>query len=286
MRPISLDELPRFSPWPARLLGFESWKQRQKSREEVLREYEREKWGPLLERARAAGSLLDLDTVTRWMCEGQQDHVCSEGDVLGLMSPEQSHRAYVDVVAGALSRHADNAPLVELGAGWGNVLLAVLRRAPFIGRSAWAGELTDSGIALIRLIAETEGIRVTAGRCDLSSTKVVDFPVPAGAIVFTSMAIPYIRHVEPDLFAVIASWQPRAVVHIEPCYEHYSITTLLGMLRRRYVEINDYNRNLVSALKSSERAGRIRLLEERPVVFGRNPLFPVSVLVWSPVSRG
>lgn len=44
----TLDDLPRFSPWPARLLGLEPWGQRTKSSDEILREYEHENWGPLL----------------------------------------------------------------------------------------------------------------------------------------------------------------------------------------------------------------------------------------------
>jgi len=274
--------LPRFSPWPARLLGVTPWQQRHKSRDEVLREYEREKWGPLLGRARAAAGSLSLDAVTAWLNEGEAEHICSEGDALGLMSPQESHRVYVDVVANALAPHAANAPLVELGAGWGSVLLTLLRRAPFAGRRAWAGELTDSGIALIGLIAQAEGMRVNVGRCDLSSTAIAEFPVPAGAVVFTAMAMPYVREVEQRLLSTIASWRPRAVVHVEPCYEHFSTDTLLGMLRRRYVELNDYNRNLLTALRTLERAGKARIVEERPAVFGRNPLFPVSVLVWKP----
>src|SRR6185436_19891688 len=183
---------------------------------------------------------------------------------------------------GALARHAGDAPLVELGAGWGNVILALLARPAFAGREAWAGELTESGIALIRLLAEAERMRVTAGGCDLSSAALVDFPVPAGAAVFTAMAMPYVREVGSELLATIASWKPRVVVHVEPCYEHYADDSLLGLLRRRYTEVNDYNRNLVSALRAAESTGKLRAVEELPAVFGRNPLFPVSVLVWRP----
>ena len=42
---VTLNDLPRFSPWPARLLGIDKWDQRQKTPEEVTREFEHDKWG-------------------------------------------------------------------------------------------------------------------------------------------------------------------------------------------------------------------------------------------------
>jgi hypothetical protein len=53
-------------------------------------------------------------------------------------------------------------------------------------------------------------------------------------------------------------------------------------LRRRYIEVNDYNRNLVSLLRAQQAEGALRILEELPAVLGVNPLLPVSVIVWSP----
>ena len=95
-----------------------------------------------------------------------------------------------------------------------------------------------------------------------------------------------VREVTPAFFRTLASWRPKAVVHVEPCYEHYPADSLLGMLRRRYVELNDYNRNLVSALRGLERAGELRVIAEQPALFGRNPLFPVSVIAWQPARTG
>ena len=53
-------------------------------------------------------------------------------------------------------------------------------------------------------------------------------------------------------------------------------------MRRRYIELNDYNRNLLGLLRSFEKVGQIRLLEHRPCVFGGQPFNPTSIIVWSP----
>ena len=49
------------------------------------------------------------------------------------------------------------------------------------------------------------------------------------------------------------------MIHIEPCYEHCEGKTLLGLMRRRYIQVNDYNTNLVTVLREqSERGDEIR----------------------------
>ena len=65
MKLSSLDELPKFSKWPARLLGLEPWETKEKTAEEIEREFGREKWGALLEKFRSTpGSR--LEDVDRW----------------------------------------------------------------------------------------------------------------------------------------------------------------------------------------------------------------------------
>jgi hypothetical protein len=55
---------------------------------------------------------------------------------------------------------------------------------------------------------------------------------------------------------------------------------LTGALRRRYVQVNGYNRNLVSLLHRHAAANAIEILEERAAVIGVNPLLPISVIAW------
>jgi hypothetical protein len=75
------------------------------------------------------------------------------------------------------------------------------------------------------------------------------------------------------------------VINVEPCYEHCEGKTLLGLMRRRYIEVNDYNTNLVTVLREQRDRGVIDILEELPAVFGSNPLLAASVIVWRPLRR-
>jgi len=57
------------------------------------------------------------------------------------------------------------------------------------------------------------------------------------------------------------------------------------MLRRRYIEINDYNRNLVTLLQEHETKGTLKILKEERSLFGNNPLLPISVIAWKPINK-
>jgi hypothetical protein len=49
------------------------------------------------------------------------------------------------------------------------------------------------------------------------------------------------------------------------------------LMRRRYAELNDYNRDLLSQL---QRRSYIRILSIQTNVIGLNPLNPTSVIEW------
>jgi hypothetical protein len=72
------------------------------------------------------------------------------------------------------------------------------------------------------------------------------------------------------------------VVHIEPVYEHCNPATLLGLLRRRYIEACRYNRNLSTILHHHERQGSLEIIQESVPGFGPNPLLAASVIAWKP----
>ena len=77
----------------------------------------------------------------------------------------------------------------------------------------------------------------------------------------------------------------KTTIFIEPCYEHCDDSTLLGLLRRRYIEVNDYNTNLVTLLHEESEAGKVKILDERKAAFGHHPLLAASVIVWEPADR-
>lgn len=136
---------------------------------------------------------------------------------------------------------------------------------------------------MISALSAAEGLLVETGRCDLTTSPVTDMRIPPGAVIYTSYAVQYVPRITSALVDELALLAPSAVIHIEPCYEHCEGKTLLGLMRRRYIEVNDYNTNLVTVLHQQRDRGVIEILEERPAVFGSNPLLAASVIVWRPL---
>jgi hypothetical protein len=280
---FSLDDLPHFSPWPARLLGLAPWQARQKTAQEVTREYDKEKWGPLLEKARRLGRAATVEQVDDWIFEQPTEVLCSvNGEFRQMQAREASHH-HRQLVAEVLQQYLPAAAVVELGCGYGGIILQLARLRAFQGIPLLGGEYAPSGVELTRLLAAAQGMPLQVAGCDFRRAGLTELAVPRDALVFTSFATHYVPELAPAFVDTIAAWRPRAVVHFEPCYEHCQDVSLLAMLRRKYIEVNDYNRNLITLLHQKEAAGAIRVLEEKRAVFGANPLLPASVVIWTPL---
>jgi len=278
----TINDLPKFSPWPARLIGIEPMEQKHKTPEEIMREYEHEKWGPLLENIRELKRDVSIEEVAKLALKDVRPSLCSIADHFELLDPIDARQKYLKLVESTLRPYLPASALVELGAGYGSVILALAKREKFNQMRIMAGEYSASGVELIKRIAVFHRIDIEAEHCDFNLPTITNLAIPANALIFTSMATPYVSKLSVDFVRSLLAYHPKRVIHIEPCFEHCNTDTLIGILRRRYIEVNDYNINLVTLLHDQQSKGLIRIIEERPAVLGPNALLPVSVIVWEP----
>lgn len=281
MKISSLNDLPKFSRWPARLLGLEPWEAEPKSNEEIEREFGREKWGQLLERFRQ-NPQSRLDDVDNWAAGDQALTLASVDEHIVEMTPDESHEAYIAFIANALEPHLPASALVELGCGYGSAILGLARKAAFQDMPYFGADFTSTGPELASLIAEQETIELKTGRADLKSEKITDLDVPEGAVIFTAYAAQYVEPLTESFVNGLRALRPKVVVHIEPVYEHCDPTTLLGLLRQRYIQANGYNRNLSTILHDHESRGSLEIVHDSVPGFGPNPLLAASVIAWVP----
>ena len=267
------------------MLGLEQWARRSRTRDEIVREFEREKWGGLLKFGLRPGPPLTLEAADAWVRGADVPILCSEADQLVESTPSAAHNRYRDLIAAAIGRYLPTAAVAELGAGYGSIIIDLARRPALKGSRMYAAELTDTGTRVIDMLAAAEGVSVTTDRCDLTASPITSLDLPPGSVIYTSYAAQYVPRLSPSFVESIVELAPAAVIHIEPCYEHCEGKTLLGLLRRRYIEVNDYNTNLVTILHEQRERGAIDIVEERPAVFGSNPLLAASVIAWRPLRR-
>jgi hypothetical protein len=161
-------------------------------------------------------------------------------------------------------------------------MLGLSRHEEFRGANLYAADYTLTGPELAAAIAGREGVSLTSGQCDLKKNPVTTMPVPEGALIYTAYAAQYVEPITRESIEGIAALKPKAVVHVEPLYEHCDPATLLGLLRRRYIEMNGYNRNLLTMLRQLESEGSVRIIQESVAAFGPNPLLAASVIAWAP----
>lgn len=247
--------------WARRLLGLEPFSKR-RSEDEVTREYDREKYGKLAavpaatleECKRAEFALAGLETTS--------ELTVSFGEDLLRMSLDEARFHYYRLIKEVVGRYP--APrYCELGCGYGYNL-------SLLDGERYGGEFSANAVAL--------GKKLGADVSAFNYYRPSDFDlIRPDSTVFTVHSLEQI----PDAAQVVDNFAAkrdriRYVVHLEPTFVP-SRRTLPGLIRNRYIELNDYNRNLLAVLH-----GRpdVEILEERHDVMGLNPLNSTNVICW------
>ena len=281
-RPIDVDDLPQHSHWISYLLGLKPLpKSLDKSVESIAREYGEDKWGNLIKSLRSldAPTIFDADE----LCLDAKDIPCyADGEIL-LADSFEVQAAYFELIRSELKPLIEESGhLVELGAGYGSIILKLATLPEFNRLSFTAAEFTDTGVDCIKLLTPDVQNGFETGFCDLNNLDLKMFSIPENAIYMTCWTMACLKGLSKKTLNEIILHKPSAVIHIEPIYEHWTEDSLLQMLWKRYCQMNDYNRTLLTALKGYEAEGLIKIIEEKKNVFGSNPLAPVSIVKWAP----
>ena len=236
-----------------------------------------------VKRVKDVGGPVLIDEVEVEMFNHMPEEICNIGDNLLLLPADETHRRYIDFIAASLAPFLPATALVELGAGYGSILLALAKRDLFSGIPLLAGDFSPSGVELIKRFSAAQDLEIQTAHCDFNAQPMTTLPIPPGAIIYTVYGLSCIPVVSAGIIRAFASYSPSIVVNFEPCLEYCDSNTLLGLMRRRYIEINGYNKNLATVLHQEQEVGNIQILEERPSEFGKNPFFSCSVVTWKPV---
>jgi hypothetical protein len=92
-------------------------------------------------------------------------------------------------------------------------------------------------------------------------------------------ALPSVHDVVSETLTDYAD-RVKAGVHLEHVRELHPEETLLGLLRREYTDLRNYNDDLLASLRAT---GDIEIASATYDVVGGNPLHPLSEVRWKPV---
>ena len=284
MKEILLDNLPQYSDWIKLALSEQGLSVNQKTAKEVLREYQDEKWGCALQEAKELSNPT-LEDVEMKLEGIKQEFPFYIQDSFYLGLGREILDAHISLYVETIAPYIDNAScLVELGAGYGSKILNLSKCKGFDKLPLYAADYTESGCELISILGDSLDKDVKVGYCDFRKLQIRDIDIPENAIIFTSLATMYVPELADDFIAFLADLKPLVVIHFEPCYEHHALSKLHGLLCRRYIELNDYNRNLISIIDRSVKDKEITE-KSRKNAIGTNPLLPISVIEWTPIVK-
>ncbi|MBL0329772.1 MAG: hypothetical protein IPP64_10225 [Bacteroidetes bacterium] len=263
MTPVSINNFFNDkNPWTLRLLGHVPF-QKNRDIEQVENEYNLDKYAKLL--------AFDFKTVEEYKAKefelGGMNPITGEmhiscGEEIFKTSVKVAREKYYELILSTLKKYPSK-NYCELGCGYGYNL-------HLIGSNAYGGEYSINAVNLGKKI----GLPVT--EFNYYNEKDYDFIMP-DTTIFTAHSIEQI----PDATIIINNLEKQKskinyVVHFEPTVIKER-TSLLGLMRNKYMELNDYNRNLLTILQERN---DIEILELNKDIFGLVPLNTTNLIVW------
>lgn len=275
---VCLNELPQWSVWPARLLEIEPWAVPNRTIEKIDQEYDNDKYARCLNFCIQAENKVTYDAIKQFELGIAPDSkVCiSCADELFIVSLSEAKAKYYQLLLDTVRAEVDECKtVVELGCGYGYNLWMLKQHFPtkaFIG-----GEYSDNAVQLSSRLNKYDTINVLHFNFyDEKSYAFLEKLAPP-ILILTSHAVEQL----PSSFSALDALSRyreiiKTVFHFEPVFQLHE-QTLLGLMRQRYAQINDYNRDLLLELKERP---NIRILGIKANVVGLNPLNPTSVIQW------
>jgi hypothetical protein len=200
----------------------------------------------------------DLDQAVRTSSYGVGSRLCLVEGRPMYMAAEDFFAWRADVL-GALFRelHEPDTPVTEVGCGTGKNLL-VLARAGY--RDLQGLEPTRSGREAVRQLSRRFELGVDVRPFDLLTSD----PTPLrGRVVLTNHVMEQLPYDVERAVRNLASGRPAEVIHIEPCIESLSRTSLVDWATRWHAWAWDYQRNLLRVVARLENKGVVETLEVR-----------------------
>jgi hypothetical protein len=282
-REIGLNDLTRYSPWPARLLGLEKWNIPTRDIGRIGQEYDIDHYARCLRYFLETTPKPPPSDLRRFQYEIEglpslSSTVClSKKNRLYLARLSSALKDIDQIVTRTMSTAiAKASTVIELGCGYGYFLWLLSRKFP---NKAWrGGEYSTNAVRLAGELFDV-GTNIQVVRMNLYDPNTYKFieKCVSPIVIFTVRSIEQLP-VSEHVFDALGEYSEKIedVFHFEPVYELYG-TSLLGLMRRRYTQLNDYNKDLLTQIKTRS---TVRLRSVKDDVIGIPPLNPMSIIHW------
>ncbi len=279
---IFIEDLPKYSDWPYRIVGLSDWNlsSGKRTKKHIQKEYG-QKWEKI-------NNLINKNknkTLEPFLHCAFRNHFPS--NLLIHINEKffyvRTNKMLWDYIYKIIAEHIDpyipkNKTIVELGAGWGRNLFRFFSDG--IADRIVGAEFTKEGVAAGRKIAEKYNVPGAFYHFDYNNPNKKLLPELKDTVVFTHNSIEQIPCLKSAFIEFLIQAKPAVIIHFEPVYEYRTKNTLHHLLWKRYTELNDYNRNLLTLLKEMEKRKKIKIVKEEPHLLGLNAFNPGSFIIW------
>lgn len=277
LKKIGIDELPKYTPWVARILGLEPFSKPVRDLAKVDAEYDKDKYAKLLAYLKKHPDASPGDIRRKEVQREPTVTVCfSMKGKLYLTCAANLQRLEDKVLVDALAEPISRARVVvELGCGYG-YNFSILRNT-FPNRVWIGGEYSENAIELARrLFAACEDVSVVSFNWYDNTWAILE-SLAEKAVVFTKYSVHQLPQAA-SIMPIFAKYKDMIseVIHLEPVYEFMDNHSTLGLMRRAYTLLNDYNTDLLTTLNGMG----VQILRTEEDLIGANPLHPTSLVQW------
>lgn len=279
---IGLNDLPKYSPWPARLLGLEEWSRPERTQKDIQREFETETYAPQYSYLLSNPEVNDFFRLHSALHPNSKNLVCSSQGQFKQLALQDVYTLDLAVIAANLARFLPASAIVDIGAGTGRTLVGLGELGIFSELPLFGLEKMPSARQIISEMATRKGVSVHVEECDLTRSPLSSSgQIPENAIFYTNSVLYTLNHDIRHIIENILPYKPRVVLHFEPALHSFDSTTLYGKLCAAYLEINKYNMSFDSELKNLD-GDIIDIVFEDTNIFTSNPFFSRSIVAWVP----
>jgi hypothetical protein len=237
LKEIPLDELPKWSGWPAKLIGTEEFVAVTRDLNKIHSEYSEDKWqkcADTFEKSEGKLTVHDLRVIYYDANSEKRRAAIIAGRLVDACNADVMSW-YDHVLTSAMKDAVSKSKtVVELGCGLGHMLW--LTREKFPGLQYRGGDYADSAVALAdKMFSATPDISVSKFNFYDKQYELLE-RAQGPIVVFTSQALEQVPQSAGFVEALSHhKHKIERVFHIEPAYALYEDGTTLGLLRRRYI---------------------------------------------------
>jgi hypothetical protein len=253
---------------------------RQRTRKDLLREFDVEEWGACLELFKKTKPS-NLDDFLVELYSNELKQVYFDGSNFRIDSQLQIQIALQERVHENVKREVSkNDSVIELGSGYGAHLIGLGSKLDSFGLDLIAAELTENGRTLTDEFSELLGIKIQTAHVDFEICSTLDNLPIQSSVVYTAYSLMYSKSNYSDFLGELLRRKPKKLIILEPLYEDFDLNSSWGFKCGQWMKINDYRLDIKSKLVSTlAKFPDFYQKEHSPLEFGSNPFLPFSKVV-------